>query len=63
MDRKINNNQDVNQDNKPIAEEVIGGESAPAFGIMSSNDDSTEELPPMRYVLAGNQTIVFLTYL
>jgi hypothetical protein len=47
MDRKINNNQD-----KPIAE--VGGESTPALGIMSSSDDYTEELPPMRYVLAGN---------
>jgi hypothetical protein len=52
MDRKINNNQDDNQD-KAIAAEV-GGESSPAFEIMSSNDDYTEELPPMRYVLAGN---------
>lgn len=49
MDRKINNNQDDNQDNKPIAA-VVGGESAPVFGIMSSSNDTTEELPPMRYV-------------
>jgi len=54
MDRKINNNQDDNQDNKPIAA-VVGGESAPVFGIMSSSNDTTEELPPMRAVSMMSQ--------